>query len=219
MTTLVVGLIVIVGAFIFGGWYNSEHQRIQRELRGASKYKIGDFPDGTQGKVVGRLALHQKELTAPLSGRSCTYFKVAVSEYRSNGDSGSYYEIITEEEGVDFALDDGTGTAIVLVGSARTALTEDHETRSGTLDDPTAREQAYLDAHGQEGEGWLFNKTLRYVEAVLEPGELVSVFGYGSKEPDPDAAPAGYRDAQPMRLRISGSANYPALISDVPSTR
>ena len=208
-----------VGAFLFWRWYMDEEQVTKRALRNARKHSIRDFPDSTQGKVVGRLAYHQEELVAPLSGRPCAYYCITVSEYRSHGNSGSYCEIINEEKGVDFVLRDGTGTALVMVAAASTALTRDHKTTSGTFDSPTPREESYLNAHGEQGKGWVFNKSIRYVEGILEAGEQVSVYGFGSKEPDPDADPTGYRDAPPMRLRISGSVDHPSLISDIPSTR
>jgi len=98
-------------------------------------------------------------------------------------------------------------------------LTEDHETHSGTFDDATPAEEAFLNKHARESKNWIFNKRIRYREGVLEAGEEVAVMGYGSKEPDPEGtAGAGYRDMPSMRLRISGSANFPPLISDDIST-
>lgn len=212
-------VIVIAGVvFAFGLagllWYYSENERVKRALREAKKYSIEEFPDGTQGKIVGRVQFLGEPLTAPLSGRPCAFYSIRVEEYQSNGNSGSWYEIITDEKGIDFAMSDGTGQAIIHTEAAKTVLSEDHQTKSGTLNDPTAAERAYLESHAVEGKGWVFNKSLRYSEGVLEADEMVSVFGYGSKEPDPDAAPAGYRDMAPMRLRISGSATHPPLISD-----
>ncbi len=208
-------VILLTSAVVFYMlWYYSPREKIKRALRDATKYSIRDFPDSSLGKVVGRLVLLDEQLVAPLSGRPCAYFSISVEEYRSRGKSGSWVTMVEEERGVDFALDDGSGTAIVVVASAKTALSSDHRSSSGTFDDPTPREQSYLDSHGRESEGWVFNKKIRYIEAVLEPGELVSVYGYGSKEPDPKATPGGYREMQPMRLRISGSQNHPPLISD-----
>lgn len=210
-------MVIAVGALLVALWYYSDSQKIKRALRNAALFSIEDFPDGTQGKVAGDLVLSDRELVAPLSGRLCAYYCIKVEEYRSHGKSGSWYDIINEEDSVDFVLDDGTGRAIVMVAGAKTAITTDHESNSGTFDNPTRTERNYLESHGKEGQGWVFNKKLRYTEAILEPGERVSVFGYGSKEPDPDAAPSGYREMQPMRLRISGNVDYPPMISDCPS--
>jgi hypothetical protein len=215
-TIVIAGLVFAVGV---GGllWYYSENEKIKRALREAKKYSIKEFPDGAQGKIVGRVEFLGEPLRAPLSGRPCAFYSIRVEEYRSNGKSGSWYKIIGDEVGINFGMSDGTGQAIIHAEAAKTVLTEDHETKSGTFDDPTEVERAYLESKSVEGQGWVFNKSLRYIEGVLEADEMVSVFGYGSKEPDPDAAPAGYRDMAPMRLRISGSANHPPLISDHPS--
>src|SRR5207248_4101663 len=108
----------------------------------------------------------------------------------------------TETRLVPFALEDGTGRAIVDPAFAKIALDFDSRSTSGTLDDPNESERAFLERHGETGRGWIFNKKLRYREACIEVGETIAVLGAGTREPDPQAAPSGYRDAQPTLLRL-----------------
>ena len=97
--------VLIVGcAIFFLLMYYSEGAKIKRALRKATSFRIGDFPDGSHAKVVGDLVLLDHELVAPLSGRACAYYCITVEEYRSSGKSGSWYDIINEEESIDFAL-------------------------------------------------------------------------------------------------------------------
>jgi len=51
-------------------------------------------------------------------------------------------------------------------------------------------------------------------EALLQPGDRVSVLGLAFLEPDPAAPAAGFRSA-PLALRMRGSAAQPIVVTDV----
>ena len=100
------------------------------------------------------------------------------------------------------------------------SLEVDEESQSGTLDDPSEREAAFLTRHRIEGATWIgTNKRLRYREFVITAGDVVAVAGVGTRELDPDAGTSGegYRDV-PMRLALRGTPESPLLISDRPDT-
>jgi hypothetical protein len=206
-----IGLVAVIGF----GWYFSAANRLKRELRGAKRYSLGELPEQTRGRVVGSAQTLEETLEAPLTGRPCLYFVVTVEQHHSTGRSSYWRTIIREERGVPFLLSDGTGKAIVDPRSAKVALDVDGRGDSGTFDSPSEREQAFLDRHGTSGQGWVFNKRLRYREAVIEIGETVAILGEGIREPDPTAPPAeAYRGDQPTRLRMTSSPRFPLLISD-----
>ncbi len=209
--------VIIVGIFcviLLAGAFNPA-SRLKRQLRGAPRFALAELSEATLGRVVGRAAVLRDQLTAPLTGRACVHYIAKVEQQQGK----SWRTIITEERGVPFVLDDGTGRAIVEAQHARIALDFDSRSSSGTFDDPTEIERAFLDKHGQTGQGWIFNKQLRYREAIIEVGETVAVLGAGTREPDPEAAPpADYRGDQPTLLRLTSSASYPLVISDDPST-
>jgi hypothetical protein len=214
---------VVIGiglvAFIGVGWYFSPSNRLKRELRGAPRYSLGELPEQTRGRVVGSAQSLEQTLEAPLTGRACLYFVVTVEQHHSTGRSSYWKTIIREEQGVPFMLTDGTGKAIVDPRSAKVALDVDGRGDSGTFDSPSERESAFLARHGTTGQGWVFNKRLRYREAVIEIGETVAILGAGIREPDPTAPPAeAYRGEQPTRVRMTSSPRFPLLISDSPDT-
>lgn len=208
-----------VAVFVTLAWYFSESQKIKRELKSAPRMSLRELPESTRARVVGAAQPLAQTLEAPLTGRACMYYVVTVEQHHSTGRSSYWKQIIKEEAGVPFVLDDGTGRAIVDPRSARVALDVDGKGDSGTFDEPSAREAAFLQRHGTTGQGWIFNKRLRYREAIIEVGEQVAILGEGVREPDPDAPPASaYRGDQPTRVRMTSSARYPLLISDNPDT-
>lgn len=169
-------------------------------------------------KVRGKVATLDV-LTAPLSGRSCAYYEVIVEEKVSTGKSSTWRTIIREVEERDFLLDDGTGRARVEMVAVEAAVEKDGHWSSGTLNDATPVLEGFLQRHGFGSVGWLFNKTLRYREGVLEPGEEVAVLGWADHEidPEPTTSGAGYRDA-PTRVVVRSSVDVPLRVSDDPKT-
>ncbi len=214
-------LAVAVGgvAAVWALWHFSDNQTIRRSLRKAPAKRIAELGDNELGKVVGRTRVVGEMLHSPLTGRRCVYFIATVEEQRSNGKTHTWRTVITESRGVPFMLEDGSGRALIDATAARIAIDFDGKSQSGTFDDPTPIEKAFLDRHGQKGQGWIFNRTLRYREAVIEEGETIAVLGAGTREPDPDAPPSeAYRGDAPTRLRLTSSRKYPLVISDDPTT-
>lgn len=195
--------------------YYSAENRTKRMLRAVRVWPIGELPEDTLGRVIGEAQPIDRVLQSPLTGRPCVYYVASVQEY-SQGEWNTQFQ---ERDGVPFLLTDRTGRAIVDPSCAEIALNFDRESRSGTFDDPTPTQAAFLAKHGGESKGWFFNKKLRYIEAVIEPSERVAVLGSGIREPDPQGRPAeGYRSTAPTRLRLTSTPHHPLAISDDSST-
>lgn len=207
-------LICFLGAVPLGiaTWYWSGPARIRRKLRSAPRVSIAEAPEGEVVRIDGRVT-EGEALEAPLTGRRCVYYVAVVEE---KGDAGDWMELARESRGVRFMVEDGTGRAIIDPEGARIDVDLDSTTQSGTTDDPTPREAAFLVRHRLKGAGLFFNRTLRYREGVFEIGEPIAVMCQPVREPDPDAASrtAGYRDLPPTRLRVGGSPAHPILLSD-----
>lgn len=219
MEALVVLAIAAGIAIVAASMVWNEKARIRRELRGAPRVDIAELREGRTGRLVGRVG-EGETLQAPFTGRSCVFYEATVEEYRSSGKTGSWRQVVREARGVPFVLDDDTGRAIIDPGGARVDVDIDMTTRSGAFDDATPVEEAFLERHGLRSTGWVFNKSLRYREGVIEVGETIAVMGQGVREPDPDAVGrvGGYRQGPPTRLRLGGSARHPILLSDAPDT-
>jgi hypothetical protein len=208
---VVVGVLVAVAL----GHYFGEARRIRRQLRALPRVRIGQAAERQLVRLEGRV-LDGESLSAPLTGRRCVFYVALVEEYVSNGKSGRWRQRARETRGVPFAIEDGSGRAVIDASGGRLDVQLDSTTQSGTFDDATAVEEAFLARHGLRSEGWLFNKRLRYREGVIEIGETVACAGRAVREPDPDAVArgTGYREGPPTRLRVGGSAEAPLLLSD-----
>ncbi len=219
MEALIIAAIVAGAAIVVASMLYSEKARIRRQLRAAPRVDIGELGEGRTGRLVGRVG-DGETLQAPFTGRSCVFYEATVEEYRSSGKTGSWRQVVREARGVPFVLDDGTGRAIVDPGGARVDVDIDMTTRSGTFDDATPIEEQFLTRHGLRSTGWVFNKSIRYREGVIEVGETITVMGQGVREPDPEAVGqvGGYRSGPPTRLRLGGSSRHPILLSDAPDT-
>lgn len=212
-------ILLVIGGIAILSWYFGATQRLKRQLLAAKPWSLRELPEDTHGRVIGQARAIGEQLTGPLTGRACVYYVAMVEEQRSTGRSSYWKTVASETRGVPFMIDDGTGRAIIDPNGAQVALDFDGNSKSGTFNNADPVQEAFLARHGQKSEGWVFNKTLRYREAMIEIGETISVLGSGTREPDPTAPPeAAYRGAPATRLRLTSSPKFPLIISDDPST-
>ena len=195
----------------------TRERRIKRALRRVKPTEIRAARDGKVLKVVGELVYAGRSIPSPLSGRACAYYSIVVEQYRGNGRSGRWHEILREEKGIDFYLRDATGMALVRVsdGVAWPALVPDRRARLSPILHTDADLERFLAQRGQSAEGRFFRKNLRAAEGILEAGERVAVGGLGRWLPDPDAAGGSYRET-PQRLVLQASEALPLFLSDDP---
>ncbi len=125
-------------------------------------------------RVTGTLRLVGAPLVAPLSGRTCAGYHAQVEE-----DSQRARVLGTETRFTDFAIDDGTGSAIVSMETPNVDVTMDHVWRSMLLDAETRFDvERFLASVVDSGKLSPAAKArLIYREGALTPGERVTVFG------------------------------------------
>ena len=205
-------IIVVGGSALYQYYFNTENI-LKRQLKNTPGKKIHEFSSTEEGKIVGKVALHQEILNAPLSDRQCVYYKVIVEQKKSRGKSSHWVEIFTDEKAVDFLVDQNGERALVKKDFLHGVLERDASYSSGFLNDPSPKLLKYLRQYGVESTNVLgFNKTFRYKEGILELGEEIAIMGQASWE-DPDPNTGGYK-----RLVFTGNGASPVYVSDYKTT-
>ncbi len=137
-------------------------------------------------KVKGHVAAQRPLLQSPMSGQPCVYFHFLVEEQRTrttrNGNHTStttyWAKVIDDEQAIPVALGDETGQVGLDLGNAEVVLNDAEHRSSGTFNSaPKRLERALNDRYGRSSKGWIFNKTMRYTESLLEDGAWVTVVG------------------------------------------
>lgn len=133
-----------------------EAAKIRRELQRALPFSIAEAPEGEVVRLEGRV-VEGETLVAPLTGRCCVYYVATIEEYDRYGGLGAKWpERVRETRCVQFAIEDGTGRAIVDPTDARIDATIDRFTESGLFHDPSPIEVAFLERHGLTSTSTLF---------------------------------------------------------------
>lgn len=221
LAALAIGGLVVAAAL--RATYFSEHAQRVRELQNVDVTRIADAVNGDVVRIVGVLRERGELLRAPLTGRACAFFDVRVEELVSRGKSTSWIERINEMGSQPFVLEDESGRALVETKRFVCAVVRDTNLRSGTFHDAQPEMEALLGRHGQESTNTLgLNRSLRYTEGVLEPGERVTVLGRARWEDDPegtavDGARGGYRTSAKRRRLVIEAGVEPVRASDDPA--
>jgi hypothetical protein len=137
----------------------------------------------------GRAIALAERASAPFSLRDCLAYEAWVDE------PGLFGRVIVarEQRATAFALDDGT--IVEHTEQVRARLEDCFD--SGHLREPGEALRYFLARHGRTHVDFLgLNRTLRYREAIVSPGDLVYVRGHPFWRPCAQGVTTGgYRDA------------------------
>ena len=167
---------------------------------------IADAAEGVIVHLAGVIAPGET-IEAPLTGRACVHYELEI-QGEARGQNRIRPGVATrlpprarDEHRIAFAIDDGTGRALIDPGGVWVRLEIEISERQMTLGEPSAIQRRLAEAHGMSSRGALFR------EGVLAVGDRVAVIGTAVREPDPDGAAraTAYRGDAPTRLRLSGT--------------
>lgn len=187
-----------------------------RKLRKSTTVRLADFRNSQVGKVVGHVEIVDKPLIAPLSGRECASYYVHVEHEVSAGEDSHWKTIIEEEVACKYVIKEGEHYAYVNDDKLESHIVQDEEFSSGFGNDAEEALEQYLKSKGHKSENLLgWNKTMRYREGVLEPGEEMAVLGEGNwKASNKLGLPAKYGKV----LELSSNRELSVYLSDHPGT-
>ena len=183
-------------------------RKVKRELARARIQPISSLGDGKLAAVRGTVAVVEPAalVESPLTHRACVYWLVVFDEV---GVGGDYHELGRTESKVPFLLRSDTGTARVAPDRPRVAFPGKAFSRPITQPGPLGALARTVCKRHNYSTSWL-----RATEYVLEVGTFVTVSGWCTREPDPEASVAvtGYREQLPTRPVISGTRRAKLLI-------
>ena len=103
--------------------------------------------------------------------------------------------------------------ALVRAGGARIIFEREYQRQSNWLESIPPSLAQLLDQNGISYQGWLFDKSFRWSEYYLEPGENVCVRGAARQEVLAGEQGQGYRDL-PTRWVMEAPQSGPLIIID-----
>ena len=128
---------------------------------------------------VSGQAVNWSLFQAPFTREDCVYYQFLVEQLVSSGKS-SHWETILKGDSSNFPfyLQDETGTALVCPGGAEVVIPDAYVLKTGMFTDIPGHMDAFLGQNGISCRSLFgFEKTLRFTERRLRPGEPVFVMG------------------------------------------
>jgi len=208
--------------FALGGlYYRLKYKRakkIHQLMLDTKTTPIGSLKLGPV-EIRGRVSSSVPPAPSPWAQKPCVFYYFRVKERQSrtrNGRTRTYWvDRINDRRSDPFQVEDETGSVDIIPGEGEFQINADHFTSSGTFNDAPENLRVLLNnRYGQDTQGLIFNKTLRYHESILENGDEIYVFGEVKQKDGKLVIGAGE-----MPLIISengeagGEANYAARVS------
>ena len=194
-------LLLLGGGKLLG---TARNQRRRKRIKQTPTCPVSRAPGGSRVEIYGQLtASEQGLIVAPFSGRQAVYIRVVVDEYRQQGKHGYWATIVNESDARDFFVDDGSGEpARVYVQGASFELNAQLVAKSGTFSNAPQHLEQFLKSRGKASTGIFgFNKSMRYSEEVLVPGDSLYALGPSRRDAGPSTGSA-FRTSQSSQLAL-----------------
>ncbi len=137
-------------------------------------------------EIYGKVKpLKDNILKSPFSNNNCVYYKYNVKELRQSGKSSSWVTIKKGEEKKLFYLKDETGSVLIDLTGAKIDIPTDNIYDSSLGKDPPEIVKQFLSTKNIKWEGFLFgiNKTMKYTEYFIAPGDKLYIMGSADDNP------------------------------------
>ena len=124
-------------------------------------------------------------LKSPFSNNDCVYYKYTVEELRQSGKHTTWVTIKKGEEKRLFYLKDETGSVLIDLTGAKIDIPTDNVFDSSLGRDPSETVKQFLSTRNIAWEGFLFgvNKTMKYTEYFIAPGDRLYIMGSAEDNP------------------------------------
>jgi len=191
---LIIGAVVfIIGVIVT--LTNLKNWKRRQRIIATPTSPVAQAPGNALVEIKGRVVpSEQGIIQTPFSGRHAVWTRITVQELRSSGRNSYWHTLLTEADGRVFMVDDGSGQmARVMPVGANVMLDKQSIASSGTFNDAQPHLEAFLASRGLKSTSWLgLNKSMRYEEELIAPGDPVYALGPSRREPGPPVND-GYR--------------------------
>ena len=190
---MISGLLLVLGLLFT--FTNLKNFKRRRRILAMPTVPVAHAPGAGLVEIKGRvLPSEQGIVQTPFSGRHAVWTRITVQELRSAGRSRHWHTVLTEADGRVFMVDDGSGQmARVMPAGANIILEKQNIASSGTFNDAQPHLEAFLASRGLKSTSFLgLNKSMRYEEELIAPGDPVYALGPSRREPGPPVHD-GYR--------------------------
>ncbi len=181
MTPILIVILVCIAVVGILVYFAYRFHRIATLIKDTPTSKVIDLHERLV-EVQGSVRAGGRMLQSPLAGTDCVYYRFKVEERRTSG-MGNHHRshwrtIINDSEVVPCLVEDDTGVAEVMLEEAKLVLAPDSHTHSGFFNDTSPElERTLNDRYGRSSKGFIFNKSMRYSETILEVGDPLYVLG------------------------------------------
>lgn len=173
---LIAGGVVGLIAFAFFWWGRSNMNKAKK-IEDTPTTPVRNVAEGfveVKGRVKGANAL----LTSPLSKKPCVYYRFHVEEHVKRGKNSYWRTVVDDKQCCGLMVEDASQSAIeVNLLASDLLLAPDTHAKSGFMNDAPPELEAVLAEYGRSSQGFVFNKTMKYTETMLEPGDDLYVLG------------------------------------------
>jgi hypothetical protein len=173
---LAAGVVLFIKGFI---WF--KHKRL---IENIPTSKIRSIAMGLV-EIFGEVAAAKdKLLRGPFTNKKCVFYRYTVEQYVRSGKSSYWATIKKDEARSYFYMKDNTGRVLVDTKGAQIDIPISSEFSSGIGRDPPQAIKLFLNKNNISFEALLgINKTMRYREYIIMPGDKLYILGHAGDNP------------------------------------
>lgn len=216
MVFLVIAVVVLIVGLVMVFTGQKGLRRYHR-IKNTPTSRIADAPGNGLIEVKGQVLPGENgTVQAPFSGRHGVWVAVDVQEYRRQGKSGSWVSIHNERHVNPFYIDDGSGQRARIEPAGADLVVDLLEVAtSGTFRDAQPHLQHFLQSRNLTSTNFIgMNKSMRFLEYVLEPAAPIYALGGSRRDPGPPVHD-GYRMTPTSQLVLfhGGTEQHELIVS------
>jgi hypothetical protein len=200
------GILCLVGVILM--LTNVRNMQRRARIKATPTSKVAQASGVGHVEINGSIVAGDNGVFAtPLGAKPAVWARVIVQELRRRGKSSTWVTIYKETYDRVFYVDDGSGeSARVHTENAMMVLDQRQVASSGFLRDPPPQVQQFLAQRGIASEGMVFNRTLRFTEELLSPGDALYALGPSSREGGAGGGP--FRQGPPGQLVLRAGHGF-----------